>query len=81
MRKCMCEKNWMELIKKYEPFFGDWYQNEGDFYRFKGIMNGVDDYYFCMASGGETRFLSCVLDLRTYGFFLVPKGDKITVKV
>lgn len=63
--------NWLLLLDECENLIGSYYQDEeGETYRFFGLVHGDDDYYYGMSSleTGKVRLLSCVSDIEGFGF-------------
>ena len=68
--KCICKGNWRLILSEYRHLMGRKYKSEqnGLVYEFMGILHGEDDYYYVLWSEKNTRFLSCVSDIETFGF-------------
>jgi len=71
---CICKGNWRNIVKESEPFLDRIFvDNNGQRFRFYGIVHGSDDYYYGMyrLADGQSVLLSCVGDLETHGYTLL----------
>jgi hypothetical protein len=74
MSECICEGNWRDLVRQYEPLIGRRYRDrhhDNKEYVFFGLVHGERDYYFGMWTKDDCRLLSCVGDPEGYGLELV----------
>jgi len=65
MSKCVCEGNWRELVKDYEPHFGKTVEDkDGNRFVFEGLLWAADDYYFVLTRNKNVpMFETCCWDL------------------
>jgi len=78
MSDCICEGNWRDIIKECEPLLNKWFVNKkGKKFMFIGVMNGFDDYYYCLShmSTGVVEMPSCVGSLEQWGYSQVELVD------
>ena len=72
---CICRGNWRQIVKEYEPLINRQYAHaSGTVYRFFGLVHGDDDYYYGMipVGGGRLMLVTCVGEITTAGFTLLP---------
>lgn len=64
--------SWLE---EYKHLYSKIYLNKNIKYKFLGILDGTDDYYYCMYNLDTKfcHFLSCVGDIEDFGFYLEDK--------
>ena len=76
-RECICEGNWISIIKESEPLLDKLFTDtKGSAHRFIGVMHGSDDYYYCMMSmTGHLSRLSCVGNISDHGFKLIESNN------
>lgn len=71
---CICKGNWRAIVAESEPLLDKKFKNDqGQEYRFFGVVHASDDYYYGMSPVGEGRLmlLSCVDSLEGHGYTLV----------
>lgn len=69
--KCICEGNFRKIVLEHEELIDRIFIADRVAYRYLGVLYSNDDYYHLMAGmDGRYRLLSCVGDLKTYGFEL-----------
>ena len=67
---CICQGNWRQLVKESDDLSGKRYVGpDGKKYTFVGVLNGSDDYYYCLVTRkGRMALASCAGSLETNGF-------------
>ena len=66
--------NWTIITARSREFYGRYYTNNEKVYRFFGLVEGADDYYYGMIceTDKELRLLSCVGNLDSWEFEFMP---------
>lgn len=71
---CICNGNWREIVKEYEPLFNKALYRDGKRYVFQGLVWAADDLYYLLTdSEGKAILASCVGALEKevgHGFIL-----------
>lgn len=63
--ECICQGNWRAIVKEYEDLIDREFQdNEGNVYRFFGLVHGSDDYYYGLRNETGVKLVSCVVSLK-----------------
>ena len=60
--ECICEGNWRNLVKDYDPLIGRKFRclQDKDVYTFFGLVHANDDYYYGLWREGNMVLSSCV---------------------